>query len=147
MFAVHIEIRNRDGSVSGDFALESQAGLLHPRSHKVGRECRHVVGHALRESGGKIARSCGRERAVNQRVGISGKDLMVVIVGSVKKKLSVGHAVLRGDGGVVDLRNADVEQSITRANHQRMSLADGIGESRSRSEIVRIERDLAGGRE
>ncbi len=63
MFAVDVEIRDRDGGVAGDFALESEAGLLHARSHEVGSERGDVVGDALGESGGKIARSGGRERA------------------------------------------------------------------------------------
>ena len=50
-------------------------------------------------------------RATYQRVGICGKNLVVVIVGVIEKDLSVGDAVLGGDRGVVDLRNADVEDS------------------------------------
>src|SRR5580692_2854517 len=136
MFAMNVEIRDRDGGLAGDFALEGEAGLLHARSNKVGGEGRHVVGHALAKSAGKIARSGGRKRAANQRVGIRGKDLMVVVVGSVKKNLSVSDAILGGDGCVIDLRNADVEQSIAGADYQGVSPADGIGQSSSRAEVV-----------
>jgi hypothetical protein len=72
---------------------------------------------------------------------------MVVVVGSVKKNLSVGDAVFRGDRGVIDLRNADVEQSIAGADYQGVGPTDGIGQSGSRAEVVRIEGDFAGRRE
>ncbi len=147
MFAVNVEIGDGDGGVAGDFALDSQAGLLHARGYEIGGEGGDVVGYALSESGGQIAR-CGEVSGqIDQRVGIGGKDLVIVIVGVVQKDLSVGDAVFGGDGGVVDLRNANVEKSVSGADYERVGLADGIRESGARAEIVGLERDFAGGRE
>ena len=145
MFAVNVEIGDGDGGVAGDFAFESEAGLLHARGDEVRGEGGNIVGDAFGESGGKVAGSSGGERAAYQRVGIGGKDLMVVVVGVVEKDLSVGDAVFGGDGGVVDLRNADVEESIAGADDERVGLADGIRESGARAEVVRIEGNFAGG--
>ena len=71
---------------------------------------------------------------------------MAVIVGIVQKDLRVGDAVLGGDGGVVDLRNANVKNSIAGADDEWVGLADGIGQSGARAEIVGFERNFAGGR-
>ena len=146
MFAVNVEIGNRNGRMADHFAFERQAGLLHARSYKVGGESGDVVGDALRESSGEIARS-GNNRATYQRVGISRKDLMAVIVGIIQKDLSVGDAVVGGDGGVVNLRNANVKNSIAGADNKRVGLADGVGEPGTRAEVVGFEGNFAGGRE
>ena len=121
--------------------------MLHARSDKVRSEGGHIVGNAFGKSGGKIARSAGWG-AANQRIRIDGEDLMVVVVpGVVEKNLRVGNAVFGGDGGVVDLRNADVKNAVAAANDERMIFTNGVGQSAARAEIVRIERNLAGGRE
>jgi len=73
--------------------------------------------------------------------------LMVVVVGVVEEELSVTDAVFGGDGGVVNLRNADVEESIAGTDHERAALADGIRDSGARAKVVRIEGNFAGGRE
>src|ERR1017187_1208976 len=146
MFAVDVKIGNRDGGMAGDFAYESEAGLLHARGHEVGGERGNIVGDALSESGGQIAR-CGHDRASYERVGISGEDLVVVIVGVVEENLCVADAIFSGDGGVVNLRDAHVEQSVTGADDQRMSFAKRISQSGARAEVVWIERYFAGRRE
>src|ERR1022692_113092 len=146
MFAVDVEIGSGDGGLAGDLALEREAALLHARGDEVSGEGGDVVGDALRESGGKTARD-GNNRAADQRVGIGRKDLMAVIVGIIQKDLSVGDAVIGGDGGVVDLGNGDVEESVAGADDQRMRLAEGIGESGARAEVVGLEGNFAGGRE
>src|ERR1700693_6285917 len=98
MFAVDVEIGSGDGGLAGNLALKREAGLLHARGDEVEGEGGDVVGHSLSESRGKIA--CGgNNRAAYERVGISGKDLMAVIVGIIQKDLSVGDAVIGGDGG------------------------------------------------
>src|ERR1022692_1995591 len=145
MFAVNVKIGDGDGGMAGDFALEGEAGLLDARGDEVGGEGGDVVGDALGESGGKIARR-GHDRAGDQRVGICGEDLVVVVVGVVEKELSVGDAVFGGDGGVVDLRNADVERSVSGADDERVGLTDGVGESGARAEVVGFEGNFAGGR-
>src|ERR1039458_5266979 len=139
MFAMDVEIGNGDGRLACDFALERETGLLHARGDEVESESGNVIGDALRESGGDVARG-GNHRAAHQRVGIGGKDLVVVVVGVVKKELSVGDAVIGGDGGVVDLGNADIEDSKAGADDQRSALADGVGESGARAEVVEIGR-------
>lgn len=144
MFAVDVEIGDGDGSVVGDFAFESKAGLLHARGDEVGGKGGNVVGDAFGESCWETAGGCG-DRATHERIRVVGEDLMVVVVGVVEKDLSVGDAIFGGDGGVVNLRNADVEHSITRANHQRMILAEGISESGTRAEVVGLEGNFAGG--
>ncbi len=146
VFTVHIEIRDGDGSLVRDFAFQGEAHLLHPRGDEVGGESRNVIGDALREPGGKIA-GRGSQRATYQRIGVGGEDLMVVEVGVVEKNLRVADAVLGGDGRVVDLRNANVEHSITRADDERVRPAEGVGESGARAEVVRIEGNFARGRE
>ena len=135
-----------NGGLAGNLAFEREAGLLHARGDEVGGERRDVIGDALSESRREIARS-GNNWATYQRVGISGKDLMVVIVGVVQKDLSVGDAVIGGDGGVVDLGNADVEESVADADDQGMRFADGVGQPGARGEVVGVERNFAGGRE
>ena len=145
MFAVNVEVRDRDGGVVSDFALESNAGLLHTRGDEVGGEGGDVVGDALGESGGERA-GCGHEGAGDQRIGIGGEDLVVIIVAVVEEDLRVGDAVFCGDYRVVDLRNADVEQSVAGADDEWVSVADGVGESGARAEVVGFEGNLAGGR-
>jgi hypothetical protein len=71
---------------------------------------------------------------------------MVVVVGIVEKELSVGDAVIGGDGGVIDLGNADVEQSVAGANYERVRFADGVSESSARAEVGGFEGNFAGGR-
>src|SRR5580700_1699320 len=122
MFAVDVEVGDGDGRLAGDLTLEGEAGLLHARGDEVGGEGGDVVGDALRESGGETAR-CGHDGAAYQRVGIGGKNLVVVIVSVVKKELSVGDAVIGSDGGVVNLGNADIEESVAGADDERVSLA------------------------
>ena len=147
MFAVDVEIGDGDGGVAGDFALEGEAGLLHARGDEVGSEGGNIVGDALGESGGQAAGGRGGERAAHNRIGIHGKNLIVVVVGIVEKDLRIGDSVFGGDGGVVDLRNADVEDPIAGADDERAGLAEGISESGARAEVVRIEGNFAGGRE
>ena len=57
MFAVNVEIRDGNGGVVGDFALEGEAGLLHARRYVIAREGGDVIGDALGESRGQAARS------------------------------------------------------------------------------------------
>src|SRR5271166_4809941 len=111
MFAVDVQIGDGNGGLLGYFALDSKAGLLHARSYEVGGEGGNVVGDTLGESDWETAR-CGSERAGYEWVGIGRKDLVFVIVGVLEEQLSVGNAVIGCDGGVVDLGNADEEQSI-----------------------------------
>lgn len=134
MFAMNVEIGDGDGGVTGDFALERKAGLLNPRGNEVGREGGDIIGDTLGESGGKIA---GRRRggAGDQRIGIGGEDLAVGISIVVKKQLGVGEAVFGGDGGVIDLRDADIEQSVAAADDERMILAERIGESHAGAKL------------
>ena len=139
MFAVDVEVRNRDSGVVGDFALEGEAGLLHTRSDEVGSEGGNIIGDALGESSGQLAGSGGGEQAAYQRIGIHGKNLIVVVVGVVEKELSVGDAVFGGDGGVVDLRNADVEDPVAGTDDERVGLADGVSETGARAEVMGIE--------
>ena len=142
-----VEIGDGDGGVVGDFAFESETGLLDARGDEVRGECGNVVGDAFGKSGGQVAGSGGGEGTAYQRVGIHGKELMVVVVGVVEEELSVTDAVFGGDGGVVNLRNADVEESIAGTDHERAALADGIRDSGARAKVVRIEGNFAGGRE
>lgn len=88
VFAVDVEIGDGDGGVVGDFALEREAGLLHARGDEVGGESGNIVGDALGKSSREIAGS-GSEWTGDERVGIGGKDLVIVVVGIVEKKLSV----------------------------------------------------------
>jgi hypothetical protein len=117
MLAVDIEIGDGYGGFADYLAFEGEAGLLHARGYEVGSEGGNVVGDALGESGGKVAGGGGGQRAAYERVGVGGEDLLIVIVGVVEKDLSVGDAVFGGDGGVVDLRNADVEESVSGADY------------------------------
>ena len=144
MFAVDVEVGDGDGGMVGDFAFEREAGLLHARSDEIGGKGGNVVSDALGEPSRKTASSRGYG-ATCQRVGIRGKDLMVVIVAVVEKKLGVGDAVVGGDGGVVYLRNANVEEAVAATDDEWSSLAEGIGKSGARAEIVRVERNFAGG--
>src|SRR5579863_3088019 len=64
----------------------------------------------------------------------------------VQKYLRVGDAVFRGYGRIVNLRNTDVENSVTSTHHERAFLADGIRETCPRSDIVGLKRNLPGGR-
>src|SRR5260370_32399401 len=140
MFTVDVQIRDRDGGVVGDFALESEAGLLDTRGDEVGGKGGDVVGDALSESGGKRAR--GRhDGAGDQRIGIRGKGLVVVILRVVEEDLRVGDAVFGGHDGVVDLRNADVEQSVAGTDDERVRAAEGVSESDAWAEDVRLEGD------
>jgi hypothetical protein len=147
MLAVNVEVGDGDGGVVGDFAFESETGLLDARGDEVRGEGGNVVGDAFGESGGEVAGSSGGEGAAYQRIGIHGKELMVVVVGVVEKELRVADAVFGGDGGVIDLRNADIEEPIAGANDEGVGLADGIRESGARAKVVRIEGNFAGGRE
>ena len=88
VFAVDVEIGDGDSGVVGDFALEREAGLLHARGDEVGGESGNIVGDALGKSSREIAGS-GSEWTGDERVGIGGKDLVIVVVGIVEKKLSV----------------------------------------------------------
>src|ERR1700730_15547665 len=145
MFAVNIEIRDGDGGVVGDLALNGEAGLLHPRGLEVGVKGGDIVGDALRESRRKIT-TLRIERTGHQRIGIGGEELVVVIVGVVEKDLRIADAVFGGNRGVVDLWDSDVEDPIACADDKWVSLAEGVGESRARAEIVGLERNFAGGR-
>ena len=69
---------------------------------------------------------------------------MAVIVVVIEEDLSVGDAIFRGDGGVVDLRNANVEETVAAADDERTIVTDGIGKSDAWSDVERIERNLAG---
>jgi len=55
MFSVDVEIRDGDRGVAGDFALESEAGLLNARGDEIWSEGRDIVSDTLGESGGRIA--------------------------------------------------------------------------------------------
>ena len=72
---------------------------------------------------------------------------MVVIVRVVEEEAGVGDSVFGLDDRVVDLRNADEEDAVSSADDQRTRVAEGVGESGARSEIVGLERDLARRRE
>src|ERR1700693_353273 len=146
MFAVNIEIRDGDGGMVGDLALNGEAGLLHARGLEVRVKGGDIVGDALGESRRKITR-LRIERAGHQRIGIGGKEPVVVIVGVVEKDLRIADAVFGGDGGVINLRDADIEDPIAGADDEWVSLAEGVRESSTRAEIVRLEGNFAGGRE
>src|SRR5579863_5396525 len=135
MFSVNVEIRNGDGGVVGDLALNGEAGLLHARGYEVRVKGGNIVGDALGESRRKITR-LRIQRAGHQWVGIGGKELVVVKVGVIEKNLSIGDAVLGGNGGIVDLRDAHVKEPIAGADDKRVSLAEGVGESSARAEVV-----------
>src|SRR5690242_16888944 len=102
--------------------------------------------HALRET---IRKSTIRsiKRATDQRTGIAGNDLVIPIPCIVQERLRVGDAVLRLHDRVVNLRNADVEDSVSGAHDQRAVVANGISQPGAWSEIVRLERNFSGGRE
>ena len=70
--------------------------------------------------------------------------MMVVIVRVVEEDAGVGDAIFSGDDRVVNLRNADVEQSVAGADDERVSLANGVGESDAGAEVIRLERNFAG---
>src|SRR5271170_725907 len=141
VLAVNIKIGDSDCGFAGDLALESKAGLLHARRDEIRRESRDIVSDALRKSGWKIT-GRGRERAGEQRVRIDRKGRVVGEVRVVEKDLGVSDAIFRRDGGVVDLRNPDVKDSVAGANDEWMSLAEGIGESGARPEVAGIVGNL-----
>jgi hypothetical protein len=68
----------------------------------------------------------------------------VVIV--IEEDLSVSDAIFRGDRRVVDLRNANVEETVAAPDDERTIVTDGIGESDARTDVERIERNLTRGR-
>ena len=70
---------------------------------------------------------------------------MVVVVGVVEEEAGVGDAVFSGNGGVVNLRNADVENSVSGANNEWMFFAERIGEADARAEVKGFERNFARG--
>ena len=86
VFAVNVEVRDGDGGVVGDFALDREAGLLHARGHEVAGESGDVVGDALSESGGQTAGG-GCNSAGYQRIGIGGEDLVVIEVRVVEEQV------------------------------------------------------------
>ena len=63
---------------------------------------------------------------------------MAVIVVVIEEDLSVGNAVFGGDGRVVDLRNANVEETVAAADDERAIVTEGIGKSDARADVVRI---------
>jgi len=71
--------------------------------------------------------------------------LTVIVVVVVEKYLGVIDAVFGGDGGVIDLRDADVEDSVTGADDERVGFADGVSESGTGGEIVRMKGTLPEG--
>jgi len=128
--------------VSGHFFFERQAGLLYARGHEVGSEGGNLVRDTLGESRGQRARG-GHERTSYQRIGVGGKNLVVVVIGIVEEDLCVGDAVFGLDGRVIDLRDAHEKNAVSGANHEGASLAERIGQSGARGEVVGLERDPA----
>ena len=87
VFAANVEQRDRDRGVVDHFLFQSDAGLLHARGDEVSGEGGDVVGDALRKSCGQRAVR-GIQRTTHQRVGISGEDLVVVVIGVVEEELA-----------------------------------------------------------
>src|SRR5579859_238242 len=96
----------------GDFLFQGKAGLLHARGNKIGRKGGDFVGNALRESRGQgaVRRIL---RADDQRVGVRGKDLMVVVVGVVQEYVCIGNAIFSLDDRVIDLGNANEKDAVS----------------------------------
>ena len=83
----------------------------------------------------------------HERVGIAGEDLVVVVVRVVEEDAGVGDAVIGLDDRVVNLRNADEEDAVSGADDEGTLVAEGVGESGARGEVIRLERNFAGWRE
>src|SRR5579864_9817716 len=145
MFAVDVEVGEGDGGVVGDFFFERDAGLLDAGSDEIRCEGGDVAGDALGESRGQHAVG-GIERAAYQRIGVRGEYLAVEVMIVVKEYAGVGDAVFGGDGGVIDLGDADVEESVSGADDQRTGVADGVGESDAGGEVVGVVGNFSGGR-
>ena len=63
----------------------------------------------------------------------------------VEEDAGIGDAVFGGDGGIVDLWDADVEEPVSRADDERAGVADGVRESDAGGEIIGIVGTLPAG--
>lgn len=158
MFAVHVEVRERNSGVVDDFFFESDASLLHARSDEVGSE----GGDVARDGGGIVRHAlaqcrrqstiCGIQGTAYQRIGICRKHrtvpvrkhLMIPVSRVVQKDLRVGDAIFGGNGRVVDLWDANVEESISGTDYERARVAEGVCESDAWGEVVGVVGNLAG---
>jgi hypothetical protein len=61
----------------------------------------------------------------------------------VEKKEILGQSVLALDGGSVYLRNASIEQAVSRTYHERVLISDGVGQAYARRHVIGIEGNLA----
>ena len=69
---------------------------MHPRGDEIGCKSGDTVGDTRGESGWQGAGSSD-ERTAHERIGIGGKDLVVVVVSVVEEEAGIGDAVFGGD--------------------------------------------------
>ena len=96
VFSTNIEQGQGHRGAAHHFLFQSQAGLLHARSDEVRGKGGNSFRDALGKSRGERA-GCGIKRTTYQRIGISGEDLVVVIIRVVEEEAGVGDTVFGFD--------------------------------------------------
>lgn len=142
MFTAHRQHRQRDRRVIHNFFFQRDVRLLHPWRHEIRRKRRNFVSDPLRESSRQRA-ICRVQRTIDERIGIRRKYLVVVVIAGAQEEIGVGDSVFRLDDRVVDLRNADIEDAVSRARDQRSLVPKGIRQPRTGGKIVRLERNFS----